>query len=1622
MVMTGIRVLVGSQDPQRAPSFIDVFGRIITISVNRSRWYDVPFSREESLQADKKLTVVFGPSQDAETVTMVDSIKVYGKTKDVFGWPEENEENVAANNTTPPASTNNAANESEQVATTNSAPLTKLERLVTNVLEVLDGSFSLYSTEEKMLSHKSSCIKVATQLLTLPTPICMQMFSKSLLASLHTTKQLYHSYKDQALLQHVLMTLSAMLEVDPAKNQTDIDAESYYRLVLIVRGIAVARPQNLVKFTDSHTSIQDVVLDDPLDGKTPTIKSSKNQHLLLQLMDVLWLLHSLNPENPTLVPVVVPGLKHTEQVVHALVEIVHAFNSCDTYSNITLAVYLQLLLCEDPTIAFSAKQDPTIAFSAKQAICRVLKPKFKRRRVYIPSPPHCSSPPIKAIESEDDKSRSTTHTGQDDDAQSRDSRYDVDAVEAIAMLQQPGADNHNVNLEALLGGGAGFPPLLDIPPDADDETMVEIAIALSLQEHELGGEQGQQPLHGLQVLANPVLAQMPGPPAQEAGHFSDTTASAAGSDDEGSTAATDGSTLRTSPAEQGGSAGSESGGSGVESITGEHNVSGRSSAYGDNIQEVINTVSRSDTSSLATANYQIAETDNLNQEVEHEPDSENSSRLHVLRLQLLERLIEYLPKLRNVDGVRAIPFLQVVLQLTTDLDGHSERDKTCLNSLLTAVIVELQINTVNLENVCTRTKQREVQLVIMRLLSVLMSRSKTSTTASKTSPPDNSTYVSQVTATMLHKADIINYCLKLLQSLLDYWRNVPDDTVVAQTGSNLLKEHQPHSPPDMTPFFLRQFVKGHAADVFQTYPQLLTEMALRLPYQVHKHSEVSEFVNIAFDTSWYRYLCEYMMTSQTPFLRRQVRKLLLFICGNKEKYRQLRDVHALNTHMKAVKKCCTKVGYNAAVDLQHGLQLSYDSLVELVEHLKSCLEIALSRTGNWQKFCMHHDDIIPFLFQVSCLLDEGVAPTILHLLNCAIVVNAAGGTSKKSETTSKSGTSRKDREKSDDSAAEALFEESNCIALVEQINKQVSREILTRFIRTFVLETNSTNVRWQAHALIVAMHKNSKGKEQLALLELLWRLWPLLPTYGRKAAQFVDLLGYFSLRFSETIESAEQISEYVDKAVDVLRTQNELLAHHPNASLYTHMSQFVELEGYYLESEPCLVCNNPEVPLTTIKLSTIKVDSKFTTTTQIVKLLSSHTISKITVRIADLKRTKMVRTINIYYNNRSVQAVVELKNKPALWHKAKKVMLSTGQTEVKIEFPLPIVACNLMIEYADFFENLQASSETLQCPRCSAAVPANPGVCSNCGENVFQCHKCRAINYDEKDPFLCHACGFCKYAKFDFTLQARPCCAVEPIENDEDRKKMVSNINSLLEKADRVYKQLMANKPNLEALVMKVTEQRSDRKPDETTSSNANSAVNAPNSVPTMLAQQYCSECKISFEELSKIIQRVLVSRKELVAYDRRHRDNEPLPKPQAEMTQQDHQPLSVISRSSSRCYGCSSAATEHCLTLLRALALNPKTRELLCSKGLIQDLLSNNLRKGSTQLQEDVRQLLCVLSKDNESATEELCTLIIERITLALNSHISSFDLSSSICHEMALLASLLHTCLRVFATRWRC
>ncbi len=275
---------------------------------------------------------------------------------------------------------------------------------------------------------------------------------------------------------------------------------------------------------------------------------------------------------------------------------------------------------------------------------------------------------------------------------------------------------------------------------------------------------------------------------------------------------------------------------------------------------------------------------------------------------------------------------------------------------------------------------------------------------------------------------------------------------------------------------------------------------------------------------------------------------------------------------------------------------------------------------------------------------------------------------------------------------------------------------------------------------------------------------------------------------------------------------------------------------------------------------------------------------------------------------------------------------------------------------------------------------------------MFQCHKCRSINYDEKDPFLCNACGFCKYAKFEYTLTSRPCCAVDPIESEDDRKKAILSINSLLDKADMVYRQLIGNKPLLESLLLKVSESGTCDSHDYGGGGGGSGGGNHVNQWIQQLAQKYCGDCKNSFEELSKIIQKVMATRRELVAFDKRKHYVESAAGP--------------VTKSTGKCYGCAAASVEHCLTLLRALATKPVPRHELYQQGLIQELMEFNLRRGTPAIRSEVRKLICLLTKDNREATNHLNKLLYDKIGLALKDHSAYPDLVESVRHEMTLLA----------------
>ncbi|GFR97962.1 E3 ubiquitin-protein ligase UBR4, partial [Elysia marginata] len=1818
-VPVGIRVLLGSQSAERAPSYIEVFRRSIQTQLNsRPRWFDIPFTREESLTADKKFNIFFRCSMDPSAITMVDSVKVYVKTKEAFGWPEEPEDfpEPSAPPTAKATSSSNGGTNTAEAENAPAAPLpmTVADKLLSSALEVLDGAFTITGTQEDKGNMREKTLSISSSLLTLTTPDLVQLHTKSLLAALFPTKIAYHNHKDQVQLKHVMSCLSS-------PQISDIDVEAFQHMLVTARSVSICRPVSLVKFAETQDANQvlevtDLETEQPDSATSPNATSTsgankedvkvcvpqhlyslteaEQSHFTSRLMEAFWRLHAAKPANSMLAPVCLPGLTNIDVTVCALVEVIHAFTMCDP-DCVPLATkhYIRMLL----------STDQLVSFACRQALLRVLRPRHRRRRVFIPSPPFLTPQGDEQREAageddiEDDKGDKpdtppgsslffplqpddslTPPPGEQDQEPEADELYEVVGNNMILEGEEDQA-NGMPGLEGLWGMEPSFPPLMEIPADADDETMVELAIALSLQEQ--GG--GQQLPSGLASrLANnlglnlggagagagagaragpgsgsvvgsggsrsnnsgpsgggsnvpagngQVAPNGAGPGVSGGGGagsaqdlvvqglglgpaaledldededdddddeedeedmieleeqpVSDTTASAPVSDDEiGSTAATDGSTLRTSPAEQGGGgsgAGSESGGSAVDSMSA---TSGRSSSYGYHATESLPAGVRSEASSYGTSGaFMAPETDTTEQ------DTDTSQRLHDLRLSFLEAFLGYFPEVQKTDGVRAIPFMQVLLMLTTDLEPEEQKDWAALDSFLTTIIRELDLTGKDLNEIATRNSHYEVKLILLRLASVLLSRSRVTGKHSN----ESTCFVSNKTASALLQSDVIPYCLDVLTQLMPYWKSFTgEEEEGADIPGQLLQPHPSHPPPDMSPFFLRQYVKGHARDIFHDYPQLLTEMVLRLPYQyvkghardifhdypqlltemvlrlpyqLKKISDDQKLQTANFDLKWHELLSEYMMTQQTPFVKRQVRKLLLFICGSKEKYRQLRDDHTIQSNLRHMMETCKSGGLEAGADLApHSIILPYDTLLTMIEHLKVVCDITTSRPYNWQIYCQLKKDTLPYIMQASILLDEGVAPTLLQLLQSAICGvkshgqggAGSGGLNSDSSTTSPvKMKSKKDKDRS--SRADDLdgssgskkgemeesrpFDERLCQELVRQLNATLDMNLFVKFVRTYLLDSNSSGNRWMAHALVLQIYRNSTQEEQQSLLDFLWSLWPEVPIFGRKAAQFVDLLGYFFLKTPGLQD--KKVTEYLQKAVTLLKEENQILTNHPNATIYNMLQGLVDFDGYYLESDPCLVCNNPEVPFQTLKLSAVKVDSKFTTTTQIVKLVGSHTISKISLRISDLKRTKMVQTMNIYYNNRSVQAVVELKNRPGLWHKARKVKLTSGQTEVKVEFPIPIVACNLMIEYAEFYDNLQATAESLQCPRCSASVPATPGVCGNCGENVYQCHKCRSINYDEKDPFLCNSCGFCKYAKFDFTLLAKPCCAVDPIENEDDRKKAISSINSLLEKADRIYKQLQQHRPILESLLIQVAEHGSDRPPSAGKELGGGAGavpVSSVNKAIQLLAQKYCGECKAAFDELSKIIQKVMACRRELVEYDQQQREavaakgQVPVPtgaksrvtsscvENKCSKTSQGSETSKREGMKMSNCYGCASAAVEHCITLLRALVTNSSMRQTLCSQGMIQQLIDYNLRHGALSVRTEVRTLLCLLTRDNRRGTEEMNNLVMTRITAAIKGHQSNPDLGSSVRHEIMLLATSLHQDDSCWEQRTRC
>jgi len=121
-----------------------------------------------------------------------------------------------------------------------------------------------------------------------------------------------------------------------------------------------------------------------------------------------------------------------------------------------------------------------------------------------------------------------------------------------------------------------------------------------------------------------------------------------------------------------------------------------------------------------------------------------------------------------------------------------------------------------------------------------------------TSPPhqfkDNSSFVASTTANVLSKSGAFVYALEALNTLLVHWKNVLGDPYAAGGGVGSSQSAQPsggssgpgvqllkpikHGPkPDISILIPHNYLKNYP-DIFESYDGLLTEIIVRLPYQI----------------------------------------------------------------------------------------------------------------------------------------------------------------------------------------------------------------------------------------------------------------------------------------------------------------------------------------------------------------------------------------------------------------------------------------------------------------------------------------------------------------------------------------------------------------------------------------------------------------------------------------------------------------------------------------------------------------------------------------------------------------------------------------------------------------------
>ncbi|CAL5065314.1 unnamed protein product [Urochloa decumbens] len=1538
IVMVGCRIHVGNTSASNIPSEITIFRRVIKLDEGMRSWYDIPFTTAESLLADEEFTISVGRTFDGSSIPRIDSIEVYGRAKDEFGWKEKMD---AALDMEALGGSSTGGRSGKRPQIVQAAPIQ--EQVLAHALRILSRIYLLCRpgcftdmVDAGMELNNLKCRALLETIFQSDREPLLHFAACRVLQAVFPKKDMYYHVKDTMRLLGVIKSLPAITSrIGVGGAASSWVVKEFIAQIHTISKVALHRKSNLATFLETHGT-------ELVDG----------------LMQIFWGILDLDrPDTQTINNLVVPCVEFIYSYAECLA--LHSNEKSGVSVGPAVALLKKLLFAPYEAVQTSS----SLAISS-----RFLQVPFPKQTMIAndDAPENQVKPSASAMSS----SSGNAQVMIEEDPTSSSVQYCCDGCSTVPILRQRWHCN--------------------ICPDFDlCETCYEILDADRLP----APHSKDHPMSAI-----PIELDTFGGEGNEI-HFS------------------------------------------IDELTG----SGVLHAPADrSVQTSPSSIHVFDTSE--SADFPDTITDQTTVSI--------SASKRAINSLLLSHLIEELRGwMGTTAGTRAIPLMQLFYRLSSAVGGpftdSSKPENLDLEKFVKWLMDEININKPFPAK--ARCTFGEVSILVFMFFTLMFrnwhqpgsdsSHSKssgssdltekgpvqvlapTTTLPSSGGDQDKNEFASQLVraCSALRQQSFLNYLMDILQQLVHTFKSSSINGEAGSSGSgcgSLLTIRRELPAGNFSPFFSDSYAKSHPTDLFMDYYKLLLENTFRLVYSMvrpekekstekDRSHKVPNTKDLKLD-GYQDVLCSYISNPHTSFVRRYARRLFLHLCGSKTHYYSVRDSWQYSHEVKKLHKIINKSG---------GFRnpVPYERSVKLIKCLSVLCDVAAARPKNWQKFCLKHMDLLPFLVDNFYHFSEECIIQTLKLLNLAFYsgkdVNhnaqkpEGADLGSSTRTSSQSSDSKKKRKGDDGSEGSS---EKSCMDMeqvVEMFNDKEG-DMLKRFIDIFLLEWNSAGVRHEAKCVLFGVWYHAKNPLRETMLSILLQKVIHLPMYGQNIVEYTDLMTCLLGKVNDS-SAKQNDSELLNKCLtpeaiscifDTLHSQNELLANHPNSRIYNTLSCLVEFDGYYLESEPCVTCSCPDVPYSRMKLETLKSETKFTDNRIIIKCTGSFTIQSVTMNVYDARKSKSVKVLNLYYNNRPVTDLSELKNNWTLWKRAKSCHLTFNQTELKVEFPIPITACNFMIELDSFYENLQASSlESLQCPRCSRSVTDKHGICSNCHENAYQCRQCRNINYENLDSFLCNECGYSKYGRFEFHFMAKPSFSFDNMENDDDMRKGLTAIESESENAHRRYQQLMGFKKPLIKLVSSIGEQEIDSQQKDAVQQ---MMVSLPgptckvNRKIALLGVLYGEKCKAAFDSVSKSVQTLQGLRRVLMTY--LHQKNS---------SDTNALPAFSIPRSPSSCYGCSTTFVTQCLELLQVLSKHANCRKQLVSAGILSELFENNIHQGPRTARTLARAVLSSFSESDADAVQELNNLIQKKVMYCLEHH-RSMDIAQSTREELLLLS----------------